>query len=171
MGPKPPRERRNFDLGRRGNPHRPLAPCAPAHQQPGSSVVGVCTPCGAVSTRGVPVFVARVLELLVDIWDDSGSANKALASPGAAGPRRWPQGELSPRACSMSLSQLATSHLSWGLHTLRGGIDLRDHRLGSRFAGNIDRRMYYPEMGPKPPRERRNFDLSRWGNPHRPLAP
>ena len=41
----------------------------PANQQP-ASVVGVSTPCGAVSTRRIPVFVPMLLELIVEIWKD-----------------------------------------------------------------------------------------------------
>ena len=40
-----------------------------------------------------------------------------------AGTSTFPERQLSPRAGSMSLSQLATSQLGWGFHTLRGGID------------------------------------------------
>ena len=46
----------------------------------------------------------------------------------AAGPRRWPKGQLSPRAGSMSPSQSAITQLGWGFHTLRGGIDPGDLR-------------------------------------------
>ena len=33
-------------------------------------VVGVSTPCGVVSTRGIPVFVPRLLDLVVETWKD-----------------------------------------------------------------------------------------------------
>ena len=42
-----------------------------------------------------------------------------LSSPGAAGPQRWPEGQLSPRAGSMSPSQSAIPLWGWGFHTLR----------------------------------------------------
>ena len=46
----------------RGKPRRALAPGAPVNQQSPSGV-GVSTPCGAVSTREIYVFVPRLLEL------------------------------------------------------------------------------------------------------------
>ena len=63
---------------------------------------------------------------IVEIWRDFSSRDKTLPSPGAAGPRRWPEGQLSPRAGSMSLSHSATSLWGWGFHTFRGGIDVFD---------------------------------------------
>ena len=45
-----------------------------------------------------------------------------LSSSGAAGPQRCPEGQL---AGSPSLSQSATSQLSWGFHTVRGDIGPR----------------------------------------------
>ena len=47
--------------------------------------------------------------------------------PRAAGPRRWPEGKLS--------SQSAITKLSWGFHTLRGGIDPRALRFRPRVVG------------------------------------
>ena len=67
-----------------------------------------------------------------------GPRDGKLSSPGAAGPRRWPEGQLSPRAGSVSLDQLAASQLGCGLHTLRGGIDPGDMRFRPRVVGVID---------------------------------
>ena len=64
--------------------------------------------------------------------------DKMLSSPGAAGPRRCPERQLSPRAGSMSLIQSATSQLGWGFHTLRGGVDPRDIRLRPRVVGVVE---------------------------------
>ena len=49
-----------------------------------------------------------------------------LCSPGSAGPRRWPEGQLSLRAGFMSPCQSAISKCGWGFHTARGGIDPGD---------------------------------------------
>ena len=43
-------------------------------------------------------------------WNDLGFGDVTLSFPGAAGPRRCPEGQLSPRAGSMGLSQSAMSH-------------------------------------------------------------
>ena len=57
------------------------------------------------------------------------SVDTTLSPPGAAGPRRWPEGQLSPRAGSMSPSQSAISECGWGFNTVRGGIDSGDPRF------------------------------------------
>ena len=49
---------------------------------------------------------------VVEIWRDFSSEHTTLSSPGAAGLRRWPEEQLSPRAGSMSFIQSATSQ--WG---------------------------------------------------------
>ena len=51
-----------------------------------------------------------------------------LSSPGAVGPRHWSKRSLSLRTGSMSL---IPSSIGWGLgfHTVRSGIDPRDHCL------------------------------------------
>ena len=67
------------------------------------------------------------------------SGGETISSPGGAGPRRWSEGQLSPRAGSTTLSQSATSQ--WpGLdfHTMRGGIDPEDHRFRPRVVGVVD---------------------------------
>ena len=42
---------------------------------------------------------------VVEVWRSFWSGEGNLSSPGAAGPRRWPKGQLSPRAGSISPSQ------------------------------------------------------------------
>ena len=61
-----------------------------------------------------------------------------LSSPGAAGPRRWPDGQLSPRAGSMSPSQSTITQWGRGFHTLRGGIDPGDLRLRPRVVRVVE---------------------------------
>ena len=55
-----------------------------------------------------------------------------LSSPGEAEPRRWHEGQLSPRAGSMSPSQSAITQWGWGFQTLRGAIDRDSLRFGPR---------------------------------------
>ena len=69
---------------------------------------------------------------VVGIWKYFLSGDEALSAPGVAGPRRCPEGQLSPRAGSMSLSQSATSQLCWGFYTLRGGLNTGDLRFRPR---------------------------------------
>ena len=85
------------------------------------------------------------------------------SSPGAVGPQRWRERRPSPRAGSMSLSQLATRHLGWGFHTLRGGIDPGDLRFCPRGVGGF--------MRPYPPRVWRDIDVVPRGNSRRARAP
>ena len=72
-------------------------------------------------------FRPRVVGV-VDIWKDFKSGDETLSSPGAAGPRRCPEGQLSPRAGSMSPSQSAITQLGWGFHTW-GAISTRGVRV------------------------------------------
>ena len=76
--------------------------------------------------------------VFVDIWRVFSSRDKTLSSPGAAGPRRWPEGQLSQRAGSMSLIQSATRQSGWGFHTLRGGIDPGDLCFRPQVVGIVD---------------------------------
>ena len=70
MRPHPPRVWRDLDVVPRGSSRPALAPRAAANQQPASGF-GVSTPCGAVSTPGITVFVHRLSELgVVDICKD-----------------------------------------------------------------------------------------------------
>ena len=79
-------------------------------------------------------FRPRVVEF-VDVWKGFSPKDDNLSSPGAAGPQRWLEGQLSPRAGSMTPSQSAITHWGWGFHTLRGGIDPRDLRFRPRVVG------------------------------------
>ena len=57
-----PRVRRDHDVSPRNNSRSVLAPWAPANQQSASGV-GISTPCGVVSTRGISVFGPGLLKL------------------------------------------------------------------------------------------------------------
>ena len=61
-----------------------------------------------------------------------------LSSPGVAGPRCCPEGQLSPRAGSMSPSQSAITQWGWGFHILRGGINPRDLRFRPPVVGVVE---------------------------------
>ena len=50
-----------------------------------------------------------------------------------------PEGQLSPRASSMSPSQSAITLCGWGFPTLRGSIDPGDLRFRPRVVGIVDR--------------------------------
>ena len=53
-------------------------------------------------------------------------------------PPRWPEGQLSQRAGSMSPSQSVMTQWGWGFHTLRGGIDLVGLRFRPGAVGVVD---------------------------------
>ena len=89
------------------------------------------------SDPGDPRFRPRVVGV-VDIWKYFKCRDESLSSPGEAGRRRWPDRQLSPRTGSRSLSQLATSQLGWGIHTMRDGIDPGDLRFRPRVVGVVD---------------------------------
>ena len=57
-----PGVRRDLAVAPRDNSRRALVPGDPASCKPENGV-GVSTPCGAVSTLGVPVFVPGLLKL------------------------------------------------------------------------------------------------------------
>ena len=71
---------------------------------------------------------------VVKKWKDSSPGDGNLSSPGAVGPRRWPEGQISPRAGSMSPSQSAITRWGWGLLTL----NLGDLRLRPRVVEVVD---------------------------------
>ena len=96
--------------------------------QPTNGVVGVSTPCGAASTRGITVFVPSILELYI---------YEMISDPEV--------GPCPPRVA------LALRIPGWGFHTVRGGIDPGDHRFRPRFAGAADVRKD-PRMQSYPPR-------------------
>ena len=64
-------------------------------------------------------------------WDGN------ISSPGAAGQRRWPEGQLSPRAGSKSPRQSAITQWGWSFHTVRGGIDSGDLLFRPRVVGGV----------------------------------
>ena len=74
-------------------------------------------------------------EILIRGWD--------FNLPVSAQLRPWPEGQLSPRAGSMSLSQSATSQWGWDFHTLRGGIDPGDLRVRLQVVGVVDAWKYF----------------------------
>ena len=82
-------------------------------------------------------LLPRVVRV-VEVWREISSGDKALSFLCAAGPRRWPEGQLSPRAGSMSLIQSATSQWGWGFHTLKGGIDPGDLCSRPRGVGVVE---------------------------------
>ena len=82
-------------------------------------------------------FRPRVVGV-VEAWREFSSMDKNLYSLCAAGRRRWPEGELSPRAGSMGVSRSATTQWGWGFHTVWSGIDPWDHHLGSRDVGVVN---------------------------------
>ena len=138
MRPYPPRVRRDLDVGHRGNSRRALAPSAPANQQSVSGV-GFRHRAGWYRLDPGDLCLRPRVVGVVDIWRDLSSRDKKLSTPGAAGPRRCPDGQLSPRAGSMSLSQLATSQLGWDFRTLRGGIEPGDLHFNPRVIGVVER--------------------------------
>ena len=50
----------------------------------------------------------------------------------------WPKGQITPRAGSMSPSQLAITQWGWSFHSLRGGIDPGYLRFRPRVVGDVD---------------------------------
>ena len=126
VGPYCPRVRRDIDH----EPHSHLK---------SASEVGVPTPYGAVSARGMSTFVPGLLELSIYESISGSEMGDGALSPGEAGPQRCPEGELSPRAGSMK-SPSQTSIISlwgWDFHTLRRGIDPRDVRFRLRALGVV----------------------------------
>ena len=123
---RPRRVRWDRDIAPRRTARCEVARYAPASQQPVSGFE-VFTPCRVVSIRGICVFVPGLMELYKykEILIRDGS----LSSPGAAGPRHWPEGQLSWRADCMSASQLAITQRGLGLYTVRGGVDPGGHRI------------------------------------------
>ena len=61
-----------------------------------------------------------------------------ISSPGVAGLRRLPEGQLSARAGSMSPSQSTIIQWGWGFRILRGGIDPGDVRFRPRVDGVVE---------------------------------
>ena len=85
---------------------------------------------GLVGTQLYP----RIVEVS-DIWKDFLSGDGTLSSQGATGPRRWSEGQLSPRAGSMSSDLSAISQWGWGV---LGGIELWGLRFRPRVVGVVE---------------------------------
>ena len=115
MGPYPARERRQLDVGPRGNSLRALAPWAPANQQ--SAISNQLCGSGFHIVRGG-----------IDQGDnDYRPRHEILSSLGAVKPSRWPEGQLTPRVRAVIPTQPATSLKCWGFHTALGNIDQENH--------------------------------------------
>ena len=96
---------------------------------------GVFTPRGAVSTRGISVFVPGLWELW-KLRKIPHPGMGSLSSAGVAGHRRWPEGQLSPHADFMSPNQSASSQWGWGFHAVWDGIDPGDFRFRPWVVGS-----------------------------------
>ena len=94
--------------------------------------LGFPHPTGRYRPEG-SAFRPRVVGV-VKKWKDSSPGDGNLSSPGAVGPRRWPEGQISPRVGSMSPSQSAITRWGWGLLTL----NLGDLRLRPRVVEVVD---------------------------------
>ena len=92
----------------------------PVSQRPASGA-GVSTPCGAVSTRGITVFVPTLSELQM---------YGGISDPGCR-----PRAAL---ALFSSPSQSAIGRWGWGFHTVRGGADPGDQYFRPQVVGVID---------------------------------
>ena len=134
----------------------------------------VSTPCGTVSTREICVFVPGLLYL----QRHGRISDKNLSSPGVAGPRRWPKGQRSPRAASMSPIQPAITQ--WGYpvgfefpHPAEkyrpGGSAV--FSLGCSSCRDMYVRICDPGMGTYPPRMQRDLGVGPRGNFRRALPP
>ena len=77
---------------------------------------------------------------VVEVWREFSSGVKPLSSLGAAGPRRCPEGQLSPRADSMSLIQSATSKLGRPnlLRRVLKSVSIRFSERGTFYSLNHD---------------------------------
>ena len=96
---------------------------SPANQRSACGA-GVSTPCGAVSTRGITVFVPRLSESYM---------YGGISDPGMVPCR--PRVAL---ALFSSPSQSASGRRGWGFHTVRGGFDPGDHRFRRWVVGVVD---------------------------------
>ena len=63
-------------------------------------------------------FYPRVVRV-VEVWRYFSFGDGNFFFPGAAGPRRWPEGQLSPRTGSMGPSQSVITRKGWAFHTAR----------------------------------------------------
>ena len=108
-----------------------------------------------VSNQSVgSIFSHRVgFDGVVEISTEFFFRNESLSSPGAAGPRHWPEGQLSPRADRMSASQSAIIQGPSGLYIVRGGVDPGGHCIRPRGVRVVHvLKDSHPEMGTYPHR-------------------
>ena len=98
------------------NSRRAWAAWAPANH-PSPSGVGVSTPAGRYRP-GRSAFSFPGFYSCCDM-ERFPMRRSTLIFPGAARPRYWPRGQLSPRASSMGPIQSAVTQWCWGFHTLR----------------------------------------------------
>ena len=127
-----------------GGIHDPrMGPCRPRV----TLALSLISSLSAIGRRGWRVHTLRggfdgfrpPVNGVVDAWKDLSSGDGNLSSPGAAGPLRWPEGQLSPRTGSMSSpSQSAITQWGWRFQTLRGGIDPGDLRFRPQVVGVVD---------------------------------
>ena len=75
---------------------------------------------------------------VVEVWKGFQPGEGTVSSPGAAVPRRWPEGQLRPVAGSMSPNQSAFTQWGWDFHTLRSGIYPGDLPLRPRVVGVVE---------------------------------
>ena len=70
---------------------------------------------------------------VVEISKEFSSGDGSLSSPGAAGPRHWPKGQLSPRADCMSANKSAITRGGVDFYTVQGGVDPMDLHFQSQI--------------------------------------
>ena len=80
------------------------------------------------------LWVIGVVDVLKDFFSGYGN----LPFPGAAGPRRCPQGQLSPRVGSVSSQPISDRPVGAGFPHRAGGVDPGDHRFRPGAAGVVD---------------------------------
>ena len=75
---------------------------------------------------------------IVEVWKGFPPVDGNVSSPAAAEPRRWPDGQPSPRAGLISPNQSPIGRWDWGFKTLPGRIDPGDLRLRPRVVGRVE---------------------------------
>ena len=130
----------------------------------------VSTPCGAVSTQEICIFVPGLLYL----QRYGRISDKNSSFPGVAGPRRWPKRQLSPRATSTSSIQSAITQ--WGYPVRLGFPHPAGRYRPGRYvylspACSICRDMEGLLTRTYPPRVWRDLGVGPRGNVRRALPP
>ena len=100
-------------------------------------VEGIPTPCCEVFYHRDHRFCPQIVGV-VKVLNEFGCGNETISSPGAVGPRHWPQGQLSPRADRMSASQSAITQGGLGFYTVRGGVYPGDLRFQSQIVRVVE---------------------------------